>query len=603
MRGYRHVYIAAILSIGIAAAFGYTVPLVLRFTIDSVIGSEPAQIPAFLEGVFERLGGRAGLLNRIWISAAVIVVMTGGNGLFSFLSGRWKAVAAESTALSIRERLYDHLQHLSYRYHVQAETGDLIQRCTSDVETVRRFLAIQFVEIGRALFLVGVAVPIMLSLHVGLTLVSLPIIPIIFAFSFLFYRKVQTAFKASDEAEGRLSTTLQENLTGVRVVRAFARQAYETDKFEERNSEYRDITARLIRLLAGYWSFSDFLSMLQIGLILIAGTMLALQGRITIGTVVVFLTMEGMLLWPVRQMGRILADMGKASVAISRIDEILDTPREPLPADAKKPTIVGEIEFRNVSFSYDGTRRILDDVTFRVPAGTTVAILGPTGSGKSSLVHLLSRLYDYDTGSILIDGTELKEIDKKWIRRHVGIVLQEPFLYAKTIKDNIGIGRDDAARVAEAEIFEAARTASVHDVIEEFDHGYETLVGERGVTLSGGQKQRVAIARALITQSPILVFDDSLSAVDNETDAAIRRALAARTASATTFIISHRLTTLSSADLILVLEEGRIVESGTHTELLRRDGLYKRVWAIQNNLEAEMRREEKDEHLRRTGVH
>jgi ATP-binding cassette subfamily B protein len=302
-------------------------------------------------------------------------------------------------------------------------------------------------------------------------------------------------------------------------------------------------------------------------------------------------------------MGRILADMGKASVAIARIDEILDTPREATPTDAKKPSIGGEIEFRNVSFSYDGTRAILDNVSFHVPAGTTVAMLGPTGSGKSSLVHLLSRLYDYDSGSILIDGTELREIDKKWIRTHVGIVLQEPFLYAKTIKENIGIGRHDATGVDEVEVFEAARTASVHDVIEEFDHGYETLVGERGVTLSGGQKQRVAIARALITQSPILVFDDSLSAVDNETDAAIRRALAARTESATTFIISHRLTTLSSADLILVLEDGRIVESGTHTELLRRDGLYKRVWAIQNNLEAEMRREEKDEHLRRTGVH
>ena len=603
MLGYRHVYVGSILAIGVAAAFSYGVPLVLRFTIDSVIGTEPVALPDAIVPIFERLGGRAGLAGRIWIAALVIVVLTLGNGLFSFLSGKWKAVAAESTTLAIRERLYDHLQHLSYSYHVQAETGDLIQRCTSDVETIRRFLAIQFVEIGRAVFLVGVALPIMFSLHVGLTLVSLPIIPIIFAFSFVFYKRVQTAFKASDEAEGRLSTTLQENLTGVRVVRAFARQAYETEKFECKNREYHDITHRLIRLLAGYWSFSDFLSMLQIGLILVAGTALAVRGEITIGTVVVFLTMEGMLLWPVRQMGRILADMGKASVAITRIDEIFETPREPMPSDATKPEIRGEIEFRNVTFAYDGSRRILDDVSFRVPKGTTIAILGPTGSGKSSLVHLLSRLYDYDSGSILIDGTELKGIDKKWIRRHVGIVLQEPFLYAKSIKENIGIGRHEAVNVADAEIFEAARTASVHDVIEAFDQGYETLVGERGVTLSGGQKQRVAIARALITQSPILVFDNSLSAVDNETDSAIRRALAARTASATTFVISHRLTTLAGADLIVVLEDGKIVESGTHAELTRRDGLYRRVWMIQNNLESELEEEERDEHLRGTRVH
>jgi ATP-binding cassette subfamily B protein len=615
MEGYRLMYAAAILAIGAAAAFSYAVPLVLRFIIDSVIGDEPSRLPAAVVGVLgatmeEGVAGTIELRSKIWVASIGIVGLTLANGLFSFLSGRWKAVAAESTAQSIREALYDHLQHLSYSYHVDAETGDLIQRCTSDVETIRRFLSIQFVEIGRALFLLALALPIMFSLHVGLTLVSLPIIPLVFAFSFVFYRRVQRAFKASDEAEGRLSTALQENLTGVRVVRAFARQAFENEKFGRKNTEYRDITYRLVRLLATYWAFSDFLSMLQIGVILIAGTSLALAGSVTIGTLVVFLTMEGMLLWPIRQMGRILADMGKASVAVSRIDEILKTPREEMRPDAKCPKIRGEVSFEDVCFSYDGKRRVIDGVSFRVPAGTTVAILGPTGSGKSSLVHLLSRLYDYDSGSIRIDGTELNEIDKKWIRRNVGIVLQEPFLYAKTIKENIALARhdDDLDAENDDQVYEAARTASVHEVIESFERGYETLVGERGVTLSGGQKQRVAIARALVTQSPILVFDDSLSAVDNETDAAIRKALATRTESATTFIISHRLTTLSGADMIIVLEDGRVAQIGTHAELLLEEGLYKRIWSIQNNLEEEIREEEstkegQSEYLRGTGIH
>jgi len=301
-----------------------------------------------------------------------------------------------------------------------------------------------------------------------------------------------------------------------------------------------------------------------------------------------------MLLWPVRQLGRILADMGKASVALSRIDEILQEPVEYPPEPAARPEITGRVEFKDVHFAYGDDREILNGISFTAERGMTVAILGPTGSGKSSLVHLLSRLYDYTAGSITVDGVELREIDKKWIRSHIGFVLQEPFLYAKTVKENIGLaGRSDG----DSEVFEAARDAAVHDDIEKFDKGYETLVGERGVTLSGGQKQRVAIARALITGNPILVFDDSLSAVDTETDVAIRRALLKRSKNATTFIISHRVTTLSSADLILVLDDGKVVQSGTHEALMRQDGLYKRVWGIQNSLEDDLQKELSIEHL------
>ena len=428
----------------------------------------------------------------------------------------------------------------------------MIQRCTSDVETIRRFLAVQLVEVGRALSLLAAALGIMLSLDVRMTLISVSVIPLIFGFSFLFFVRIQKAFLAVDESEGRLSTTLQENLTGVRVVRAFGRQAYETEKFDERNTEYRDLTYRLIRILAAYWSLSDGLALLQVGIVVTAGAYLAATGAISLGTLLVFFSYINMLIWPIRQMGRILSGMGRTLVSAGRIQEILDVPEESQDPDCVKADLSGDIVFEHVYFEYEEGKPVLKDVSFTVKQGQTVAILGPTGSGKSSLVHLLQRLYDYKSGSITIGGVELKKIDKKWLRQNVGIVLQEPFLFSKTIGENIGIAKQDASP---DEILEASRIAHVHSFIKEFERGYDTLVGERGVTLSGGQKQRVAIARTLIPDTPILIFDDSLSAVDTETDAAIRKELKKRRSKATTFIISHRITTLSEADQILVLEE------------------------------------------------
>nr|MBC8386180.1 ABC transporter ATP-binding protein [Candidatus Cloacimonadota bacterium] len=500
--------------------------------------------------------------------------------------GKWSAVSSESIARKIRDTVYDHLQKLPYDYHQKAKTGDLIQRCTSDVETIRRFLTMQFVEVGRALFMIAFALSFMLPMNPKMTLVSLFLIPLIFSFTVVFFIKVKRAFKLSDESEGRLSTVLQENLTGVRVVRAFARQSFEIGKFDERNVEYRDLTYNLIRLLAWYWSVSDFFCLIQIGGVLVIGTFWASKGIISLGTLLAFTSYVGMLLWPIRQMGRVLTDMGKALVSIGRIQEILDEPIEEFGKDGDPTSpIEGEVEFQNVYFEYEKGKPILDDVSFQIKKGQTVAILGPTGSGKSSLVHLLPRLYDYQKGSIKIDGLELKNIDKKTIREKVGIVLQEPFLFSKTIKENIGLAKHD---LIEAEVFEAARIASVHDVIEDFEKGYETAVGERGVTLSGGQKQRIAIARTLVNDSPILIFDDSLSAVDTETDAAIRKELRKRSRKATTFIISHRINTLAEADQILVLENGKLIQKGNHQELVSQTGLYQRIWNLQNELEEEL---------------
>ncbi|MCK4396443.1 ABC transporter ATP-binding protein [candidate division WOR-3 bacterium] len=588
MKGNRTLYMRAIIAVGIATLFSLIGPLVLRVMIDSIIGDKPMHMPGWLQSFIQSLGGRSVLSMNLWLGSLILVTLTVVGGLFLFLKGKWSAIASESIAKNIREQLYDHLQHLPYDYHVKAQTGDLIQRCTSDLNTVRRFISIQFIEVGRAIFMVSAVLPIMLMLNVRMAIISMAVVPIIFSFAVIFFIKVKKAFQVSDEAEGKLSTVLQENLTGVRVVRAFARQMFEIDKYDHINSEFRDLTYRLIRLLAWYWSISDFICLSQIGTVLLLGAYWASKGVISLGTFFVFISYVGMLLWPVRQMGRILTDMGKALVSIGRIQEILAQPIEDIKASLHRPRINGDIEFKNVFFEYEERKPILKNVSFKVKQGQTIAILGPTGSGKSSLVHLLAGLYDYKKGSIRIDGLEVEEIDKKWLRQNVGIVLQEPFLFSKTMKDNIGLAKRE---VKETEVHEAARIAAIHDVILEFEKGYETPVGERGVTLSGGQKQRVAIARTLVKEYPILIFDDSLSAVDTETDAAIRKALKERSHKATTFIISHRINTISEADMILVLDNGELVQSGTHEELIRQAGLYRRVWALQNALEEELEHE------------
>ncbi|MGO1713256.1 MAG: ABC transporter ATP-binding protein [Senegalia sp. (in: firmicutes)] len=581
MKGSKLLYLAAIVSIGLATFASIINPLVLKFSIDSVIGDKDIEAPDIIKNIIENIGGIEVFENNLWILALILIILTIIQGIFLYTKGKWSNTAAESISKNIREKLYDHIQNLPYTYHVRAETGDLIQRSTSDIDTIRKFLAIQFVEIGRAVFMILFISIIMFSLNIKMALVSMAVVPIIFAFSVVFFLRVKKIFRLSDESEAELSTVLQENLNGVRVVRAFSKEKFEIDKFEEKNERYRYLTYKLIKLLAGYWALSDLLSLIQIGLVLVLGVYWTVLGDISLGTLVVFTTYEGMLLWPVRQLGRILTDLGKSLVSLERIGEVLDNPIEKEEEGELTPEIEGNIEFKNVSFSYEDEEKILKNISFEVKRGETVAIMGKTGSGKSSLVHLLARLYDYDSGSIKIDGIELKNIKRRWMRKNVGLVLQEPFLFSRSIKENIGISN---LKAKDNDIRESARIAAIHNVILGFNKGYDTTVGEKGVTLSGGQKQRIAIARTIINNSPILVFDDSLSAVDTETDLAIRRALISRKKNITTFIISHRITTVSEADKIIILEDGKIVESGTHLELLEREGLYKRVFNIQSGI-------------------
>lgn len=579
-KGNRIKYISAIISIGLSVAFTLIIPLITQIIIDSVIGTKEINAPFFIKSAFNFLGGRATLFENLWICGIIIVLLTIGRGAFLFLKGKWSAEASEDIAKNLREKLYNHIQHLDYAYHKNVDSGDLIQRSTSDVDTIRKFLAIQMVEIGRVIFMVSIAIYFMLGINTKMTLIAMCAMPLLVIFAFIFFKKVQKAFKVSDECEAALSTVIQENLNGVRVVRAFAKEKHEMIKFENANSEYRDKTYKLMVYLATYWGVSDLLCMLQIGLILITGTFFTLNGYITLGALVVFITYEYRLVWPLREFGRILTDLGKAIVAVERIQEILDIEIEKEEAEDIKPEIKGEVIFDNVTFSYpdEPSRTILKNISFRVKKGETIAITGKTGSGKSSLVHLLNRLYDYNNGKIILDKNELKNIEKKWIRQHVGIVLQEPFLFSKTIEENINFTN----RWDEKLIHEAANIASIHDSILDFEKGYQTLVGEKGVTLSGGQKQRIAIARTIINNYPILIFDDSLSAVDTETDVAIRKSLKVRKKDVTTFIISQRISSIYDADRIVVIDKGEIKQIGTHIELINQEGIYKEICKTQD---------------------
>ncbi len=614
LAGNRLQYFGALLSLSGEAFFTFLSPLIVKLTIDSVLGEQQPVMPAPLMPLARLLFGsqltgggvlpvpaeyalraadqwpwRLWLRENLWALALAFIACILLQALFGFLASYNANAAAEHTAKRLRDRMYGHIQDLPYESLLRAHSGDWLQRCTSDVDTVRRFVAFESFELVRTLLLIGFAFPVMLSLSPVLTAWGSLVIPVIVIFSVVFHRIVEKVFLEADEREGVLSGIIQENVTGIRVVRAFARQLYETARFGRANDRYRDQVYRLLVWLALYWGLTSFLGLVQLAAVLWAGLGLMAAGAATLGLVVLFLTYEQQVLWPVRQCGRILADAGKAKVALGRMAELLSLPVE---GDLDTAGDVcpccqprwqdSDIEFRSVSFTYPDGTAVLKDVSFTVKQGEVLAIVGPTGSGKSTLVHLLTRLYEPSSGAILIGGIDITRIPKRVLRRNIALVLQEGFLFGKTIRENISManpGIDDDRIVA------AARHAALDGSISEFPGGWDTMVGERGVTLSGGQRQRLALARALVRDAPVLVLDDSLSAVDTETDSRIREALSGQ--KATTLIIAHRLTTLAGSDRILVLEDGRVTALGTHRQLMARPGLYRRLAALQEGLEHE----------------
>lgn len=583
LHGSKLLFLAGIIvSLGVTGADMLN-PQLIRFTVDNVLRQEDSTLPSYVRVIVDFLGGADTIRANLWTIAAVIVAVAFFAAIFRYLQRILNTKASETLVEHMRNMLYEKIQTLPFSWHMKNKTGDIIQRCTSDVDMVKNFLSEQLISIIRIVIQVTVSLIVMYGMDTRMALAATLSLPVILIYSAVFGRRIGSGFKDCDEAEGTLSAIAQENLTGVRVVRAFGREKYERDRFRVQNDKYEGLWVKLSKYMSMFWGMGDFISGLQVMLIITLGVLACLDGRLTAGSFIAFVTYNSMLTWPMRRLGRMISEMSKASIAVDRLSYILNSEPERDRPNAVEPDMHGDIVFDDVSFAYDGCPELLSHISLTVPAGTTLGILGGTGSGKSTLVHLLDRLYelpaDGSGGKITIGGVDIAEIRAAHLRRNIGIVLQEPYLFSRSIAENIAIANPGTGM---EEIRDAARVACLDETISGFSDGYDTFVGERGVTLSGGQKQRTAIARMLTEKAPIMVFDDSLSAVDAETDAKIRAALSEKLGSSTVFLISHRTATLMSADKIIVLEHGKIIEEGTHDELLKLDGgIYRRIYDIQ----------------------
>lgn len=628
LKGNIRFFVGTLLFSMLFTACNALIPQIVKYTADHIL---------VLDGIPDGLNVRQTLLLAALLVAASAVL----SGVFNYLSKMCLVKGSENFLKSIRDTLYHHTQYLPFSWHVKHQTGEIIQRCTSDVEVIRNFVCRQLPEVFRICFLIVLYLGIMFSMNVQITLAAAAFFPVIIGYSCYFYSRIGKRFQDADEAEGALSSTVQENLTGVRVVRAFGREKYEIDRFDEKNNAYSNLWVYLGKLMSVYWASGDLITNLQVLVVMVTGVVFAVNGQITLGEFMAFISYNASLTWPVRSLGRIISDMSKAGVSMERVAYILEAEEEDAavkceakstdrnenaeniakkkkagqseatlaykipartaeqtsedsenkgcgekqtlgPVSGMKTAMDGDICFRDVSFGYSPDHPVLKNINFTIPSGSTFAILGTTGSGKSTLVHLLNRLYDLpeDCGSITIGGTDIRDIDRQYLRQNIGMVLQEPFLFSRTIRENIGITKE---KLLDEEIRHAAEIACVDESILHFTDGYDTIVGERGVTLSGGQKQRVAIARMLMKEAPILVFDDSLSAVDTETDNKIRKELKKEMEKATVIMISHRITSLMQADCIIVMDKGEIQQMGTHEELIHQEGPYKDIYEIQMN--------------------
>ncbi len=572
-------------AIGIAAAMltvlaNMITPQILRVTIDYLILDNGADISAWIQSMIDTLGGAAYLRERLWIPALLLLAVSTVKELAQYAFRVWNTKASETMVKTMRNTMYTHIGRLPFGWHMKNRTGDIIQRCTSDIDIVKNFVSEQLTSIFRIGIMLMFSITFMFGMYAPLTWIALLPLPVIIAYSLLFHRMIGKQFRVCDENEGKLSAMVQENLTGTRVVRAFGRERYERDRFEEQNEQYTGLWSRLAKIMSAYWSSADILSGAQILLVVVFGAVFCVRGQMSAGEYVAFITYNSMLVWPIRQLGRMISELSKAGVAVERLAYVLDSEAECDPADALTPPMDADIAFEHVTFAYDGCPPLLQDVSFTMKAGTTLGILGGTGSGKSTMMQLLDKLYPLapDGGRITVGGVDIARIRTSHLRSSIGIVLQEPFLFSDTLAGNIAITSDSTDM---GEVREAARIACLDEAVDKFAQGYDTFVGERGVTLSGGQKQRAAIARMLTQKTPVMIFDDSLSAVDTETDSKIRHALQKRFGTASVILISHRITTLSKADKIIVLDRGRIAEEGTHEQLKAAGGIYQRIYETQ----------------------
>ena len=581
LKGSKRFFLVSILCAAVTALADMLQPQIIRAAVDCAIGGEEGDFPRFVMEAVESIGGFSYLGENLWIMALAVVAVAAVQVLSQYAFRVYNTKASETLVKTMRDQLFSHIVGLPYSWHMKNKTGDIIQRCTSDIDTTKNFLSEQLTSVFRIVLLLVLSITFMVSMHPLLTLIALIPTPVIILYSFHFHKKVHDGFLECDENEGKLSAMAQENLTGVRVVRAFGRERSEIDKFQKQNDHYTALWENMAKVLSRFWSVSDVLSGIQVMLVVIFGAYFCVHGNLNPGEYIAFISYNSMMVWPIRQLGRMISEMSKAGVSIDRVAYIMDSPVEQDSPDAVDAPMDGDICFEHVNFAYDNSPQILHDIHFTMKAGTTLGILGGTGSGKSTLMLLLDKLYPLseNNGRITIGGVDIRKIRTKHLRRNIGMVLQEPYLFSRTIAENIGIGAEEIDMEA---IRSAAEAAALDETIRSFASGYDTMVGERGVTLSGGQKQRAAIARTLTANTPILIFDDSLSAVDTETDAKIRQAIEKRFGKASVILISHRITTLSSADKIIVLDRGRIAEEGTHEELKCGGGIYQKIYETQS---------------------
>lgn len=582
LRGSIIFFCGSLISAAVVALADMILPQIVCVTVDQIVPGTTDGLTGIKALCVSLLGGISYLADRLWLVALIMLAVAFIKMIFQYLYRVFTTEFSETLVKTMRDDLFTHIQHLPYAWLKTNQTGDIIQRCTSDVEMIRNFISENLPSLFRIAILLLFSLFAMFSMNTALALVAIIPMPFVILYSVFFHKKMREGFKKCDENEGKLSAMVQENLTGIRVVRAFGKERRELDRFKAHNEYYTGLWIDMGKVMSRFWSTSDILTAIQVMLVVIFGAVFCIRHTLTTGEYLAFISYNALLSWPIRQLGRTIAEMSKMGVSMDRIAYIVNAEEEQDPACPETPDMHGDICFKDVSFSFDGTEGILSHIDLTIPSGTTLGILGGTGSGKSTLMLLLDKMHQLpeDQGKITVGGVDIRNISSSYLRSNIGFVLQEPFLFSSTIAENIGITR--RGKLDMNAVRRASRTACFDDAVLQFSKGYDTFVGERGVTLSGGQKQRAAIARTLMQDAPIMIFDDSLSAVDTETDARIRASLEQKFGTATIIIISHRISTLSKSDHIIVLDKGKIIEEGTHEELKAKNGVYAEIDRIQS---------------------
>ena len=580
LKGSKLLFILSVICSAVTTLVDMLNPQIIRGTIDNAIGGKASNFPEWVNGIVRSIGGFEYIGRHLWIPALAVACLGLIRVAAHFGTMMLNTTGSEIFVKRMRDTLFSHIERLPYAWHMKNSTGDIIQRCTTDVDRMRTFVAEQLTSVFRIFVLMAMAVFFMFSMNPGMAAIATAPIPLIVAYSVFFRKEMHEGFTKCDEQEGKVSDAVQENLTGVRVVRAFASEAREKERFEKINERYTGLWVRMGHVVGKFFAMQDIFCGLQILLVIVFGAVFAVKGRISAGEYVAFISYNAMLSMPIRRLGRMLSEMAKAGVSLDRLAYIMNSEQEKDRPGVTDADMRGDIRFENVSFAYEEGHEIIRGIDLEIPSGSTLGILGGTGSGKSTLMLLLDKLYEIPEGQgrITIGGVDIRDIRTEHLRKNIAMVLQEPYLFSRSLADNIAMAKDGLSK---EEIEKASEAACLTETIEGFTEGYETFVGERGVTLSGGQKQRTAIARALTQNAPIMVLDDSLSAVDNQTDAKIRAALEERFGTATIIIISHRITTLSRADKVIVMEDGRISEQGTPEQLRTAGGIYQQIYDIQ----------------------